>query len=396
MSRMPSLHAGHTSSGLLRWVVVLVTCAGLAAQEAPSPDAVRAAIDRVGSPDYATRTTAARTIRRATAASAVPLLVDAAQSHTDGYVRFRALVLLAGFRDPRLRDIMAGVVGDPNDRLRLVAYRYFEHNPDPAVLPELFKALVREQAEFVRPALVRALAAHGTDPMAREALLAEVGRGPEFVRSAVIEALGDYKADYALPSLITIAGQPGPLQDDVALALGKIGDTRALDTLAMLQRSLPEERQPAVAAAACMLAPVCDAYQTYLVDTLRFAAASADRREVLRNAGAGLAALATAGNMKAATALFDVGIPSKDPGRAALALAVGSVALRNPELMLFVLEKRPDREAAIALLHEGLDMLEEDFDEEMFFAAVRRAYWQSAAGSPTRQTAELLFQKLEF
>ena len=57
---------------------------------------------------------------------AVPALLDAVAGHTDGYVRFRALVLLSGFNDSRTRDVMAGVLTAPNDRLRAVAYTYFE------------------------------------------------------------------------------------------------------------------------------------------------------------------------------------------------------------------------------------------------------------------------------
>jgi hypothetical protein len=41
-------------------------------------------------------------------------------------------------------------------------------------------------------------------------------------------------------------------------------------------------------------------------------------------------------------------------------------------------------------------MLEEDFEEERFFALVRRAYWQAPAGSPERKVAETLIQVLEF
>ena len=48
----------------------------------------------------------------------------------------------------------------PNDRLREVAYGYFEINPRPALAPKLLAALDKEEGEFVRPALVRALAAH--------------------------------------------------------------------------------------------------------------------------------------------------------------------------------------------------------------------------------------------
>jgi len=43
---------------------------------------------------------------------------------------FRALVLLSGFNDPRTRDVMVQMLGDPNDRLRSVAYTWFEHDQD--------------------------------------------------------------------------------------------------------------------------------------------------------------------------------------------------------------------------------------------------------------------------
>ena len=112
-----------------------------------------AAIDQFGNLDFDTRTRAARTARRATPEIAVPALTQAVTKHADGYVRFRALVLLSGFNDPRTREVMARVLPDPNDRLRAVAYTYFEHHPDPAVLPKLIEALSREESEFVRPAL---------------------------------------------------------------------------------------------------------------------------------------------------------------------------------------------------------------------------------------------------
>ena len=69
-------------------------------------------------------------------------------------------MLLTGFNDPRTRDAMRESLSSPNDRLRTVAYSYFEHNPDPSLIPLFLSALDREQAEFVRPALVRTLAAH--------------------------------------------------------------------------------------------------------------------------------------------------------------------------------------------------------------------------------------------
>src|SRR3712207_7277512 len=44
---------------------------------------------------------AARTVRRAPSAQAVPALLQAVREHGDGFIRFRALALLTGFTDPR-------------------------------------------------------------------------------------------------------------------------------------------------------------------------------------------------------------------------------------------------------------------------------------------------------
>jgi hypothetical protein len=94
--------------------------------------------------------------------------------------------------------------------------------------------------------------------------------------------------------------------------------------------------------------------------------------------------------------LFDVAIPADNPARAPLALAVATAAIRNTPLLLTTLERYTDRNGAIAVLGEGFDMLEEDYDEELFFVTVRRAYWQAADGSTARAVAEALVQKLEF
>jgi hypothetical protein len=117
---------------------------------------------------------------------------------------------------------------------------------------------------------------------------------------------------------------------------------------------------------------------------------------LLRAAAGGLAALAVAGNADAASFLIDRGIPTRDPERAAIALALGTVALRNTSLLLSVLEKRSDRAGSIELLREAFDMFEEDFEEERFFALVRRTYWKAPEGSATRRVAESLIQGLEF
>ena len=137
------------------------------------------------------------------------------------------------------------------------------------MIPELLASLDTEDAEFVRPALVRALAALGSDARVSSALVRETGRGEDFCRSAVIEALGDYKAAYAIDVLAAIARQDGPLLDDSALALGKIGDLRALETLATLQRSASPALQPIVAASTCLIGVQCAEQEQYLIDTIK-------------------------------------------------------------------------------------------------------------------------------
>ena len=357
---------------------------------------VKAAIEKLGVLEFPVRTEAARTVRRAGTAIAVPALTSAVISHKDGYVRFKALVLLSGFNDPATRDVMTKMLAEENDRLRAVAYAYFAYNPDPAVLPRLIQALTREESEFVRPALTRAIVAHGSDPRTKDAVLGLLMKGQDFFRSAVIEATGDYKVAYAFTPLTEIAKLNGPLQDDAVIALGKIGDKRALETFATLQRTAPKTAQPAIAAAICLIGVNCSSHQGYLSESLKFGISQIGYQDLVRNSAAGLAALALRGSEEAVTTLIAEGTPTRDPARAAIALAIGTVALRNTPLLLAVLEKQKDPTGALALLGEAFDMLEEDFEEERFFAFVRRTYWQAAADSPKRRTAEALIRKLEF
>jgi HEAT repeat protein len=371
------------------------------AQEPPAPQSVsaaqlQAAIAKLGDLDYATRATASRLIRRTATAQAVPALMQAVSEQSDGYVRYRALVLLTGFNDPRTKDAMHESLASPNDRLRAVGYAFFEHNPETAIAPQFLAALDKEQGEFVRPALVRALAALGADTRVRQALLREVARGEDFFRSAVIEALGDHKAQYAIDALVAIAKLEGPLQDDAALALGKIGDKRALETLSAIQRTAPRPTQPSIAAAICLLDINCESHQGYLVEALKFSDKNAGFQELLRSAAGGLGALAVAGHADAAQALVDIGVPSQDPTRAPVALALATVALRSTPLAITMLEKRTDREKAIALLAEGFDMLEEDLDKERFFTFARRSYWEAPESSPRRALMQTLIGKLDF
>jgi len=368
---------------------------GFVGLEPVTDGGLRAAIDRLGNLDYETRMAAARTIRRTESERAVPALLRAVAAHDDGYVRFRALVLLTGFNDPRTKAAMFDALVSPNDRLRAVAYGFFEHQPDPEVLPDLLAALDREFAEFVRPSLVRALAAHD-DERVRLVLTREAGRGEDFFRSVVIEALGDYKAQYAFEAVRAIAALDGPLQDDAALALGKIGDRRALDVLSGLLRTTPRSRQPAVATAICLLGADCSTHETDVIAAVAFADATPGNQDLLRTSAAGLAALGVAGRITAVEALFHIGIPSRDPTRAPVALAVATVALRNTPLLLSVLTMHPAKGEAMALLAEGFDMLEEDLPKERFFAVVRGRYWRSSRGSTESELMQALITRLDF
>ena len=361
-----------------------------------SPEQIKAAIDKLGDLDYPTRMAAGRTIRRAPTAPAVTALLQAVSDHADGYVRFRALTLLTGYTDPRTEDAMLSAMVSPNDRLREVAYGYFEINPNPALAPKMLAALEKEEGEFVRPALVRALAAIPRDLKIIDVLMRDAMRGVDYFRSTVIEAIGDYKVAMALPRLVEIAKVEGPLQDDAATAIGKIGDKNQLGTLAAMQQSAPKETQPAIAAAICLMGVNCSAHIGYLQKTLAFADTYPGYQDLLRGAAGGLGNIARQGNEEALRILFDVGIPSQDPVRAPVTLAIGLVALRNTPLMLKTLLARPDQDGAIGIVAEAFDMLEEDLEEERFFVAVRKAYWAAPDNSPTRKLCEQLITKLDF
>lgn len=371
--------------------------ATVAAQQAPvAQPSLATAIDQLVSFDFPVRTEAARIVRRTPAAEAVPALATAAREHKDGYVRYRALVLLAGFGDASARSTMRLLLDDPNDRVRAVTYGWFEHDSSRDVLPALIAALDREQSEFVRPALTRALAARHQEPSARQALEPLIMRGEDYFRGSLIDALGDHGAVWARAAIAEVAQLDGPLQDDAILALGKIGDAASLPVLAAIQKSARRETQPSLAAATCLITKDCAAHIDYLTKTLIFAASDEQYQTLLRSAAFALGTLARRGNVQALTALLDAGEPARDPARAAIALAVGHVAVRAPGVLLDTLETRKTFEAASAVLLDAFDMLSEDFEEERFFVEVRKAYWAAPEGSARRRVAQALIGKLEF
>ena len=365
-----------------------------------APEQLPHLIDQLGDFDFAVRMQASRAVRRADPALAGAALREAVRLHGDSYVQFRALVLLYGLDLPDTRDAFAEALESPNDRVRAAAYSYYEIEPDPAIAPRLLAALDTETSEFVRPALVRALAANDDEMAVREQLVRDIDRGETFFRAVVIEALGDHRAEYAVDALLPLAAAPGVLQDDALLALGKIGDRRAAGVIAEVHPLVDETLQPVMSAASCLLGTGCEAQVGYVGDVLRYGAgagtAGDDARQLLRNAASSLAALAVRDNRAALDVLLDVGLDADASARAPIALAVGTVALRRPDVVRAALEEPAAQEASLTLLREAFDMLDEDMAEERFYAYVRRAYWESADGSAARAVAEATLQALEF
>ena len=68
----------------------------------------------------------------------------------------------------------------------------------------------------------------------------------------------------------------------------------------------------------------------------------------------------------------------------------------SSDLLLEMLRSTSTSEAALAVVRDAFDMLEEDFEEERFFAEVRRVFWASPEGSAERRIAQAVLQTLEF
>ncbi len=331
----------------------------------PTREDVDRLIDRLGSFDVDVRTDAARAIRRAPGTVALPALMDAASGHADGFVRRRALVLISGYDDPRVPDQMEVAVTEANEGLRTIAFRYFERHPAPRLTPVLLKALSTEAGEFARPALIRALAAHGRDLKVQRALLQELSRGADATRGTTIEALGDHKATYALKSLAPIAKTEGPFQAQAALAL-------------------------------CQLANDCSARRDELVKELDEPGPYVGFEAAVRDAAFGLSTLAAGGDAAAGRALVAAATDADERLGSVLAEATADVVLRRADSAISFFSGADNTNAAIAVLRRGLAARADDFGEEQLFAQLRAGYFAEAEGSPVRELIQTLINTLEF
>ena len=218
-------------------------------------------------------------------------------------------------------------------------------------------------------------------------------RGQDLFRSAVIEALGDYNAAYALGADSWMSrSSTGRSRTTRCWRLGKIGDKRALEMLAGAAAD-GAARPSAVDRGGDLPAR----HQLRVASEVRRRHADVrDREPGLPGSAAGrrrarLAALAAAGREDAAATLVDARRARRGSGaladragvrhgRAAQHAACAEGSRRRGRI----------RSETALLLRDAFDMLEEDFEEERFFATVRRTLLAGArrarrrARSPTR------------
>ena len=163
-------------------------------------------------------------------------------------------------------------------------------------------------------------------------------QGQAFFRSAVIEALGDYQATYALGR--------SPRSPSSTVRCRTMRRWRSARSATRRRcRCWPAAADRAarvaagIAAAICLLGVNCGSHQPYLAESLRFAIAKIGFQELLR-VGVGARGAGRRRPRGRARELIEQGAPTRDPARAPIALALGTVALRNTPLMLKVLERR--------------------------------------------------------
>src|SRR6185503_18212048 len=122
-----------------------------------------------------------------------------------------------------------------------------------------------------------------------------------------------------------------------------------------------------IRAGQCMAGEQCDATIKAIAESVTAPSVPA---AVLRAGLSGLTAIAASGNQAATAALVILG------GRVGVvrdqaAIGLATVAVTDPDFVIAWLDRasQQPRDAAITLLKDGFDDLEEDFGEEQFFAA---------------------------
>ena len=145
--------------------------------------------------------------------------------------------------------------------------------PSREILPALIAALEREQSEFVRPALTRALAASQADPAVQKALEPLIMRGEDYFRGSLIEALGDYQAAWAREPSPKSPCLPGRYRMTRLWRLRKIEAVSRYPCSPLCRKPRAMRHSRPLAVATCLITKDCAAHLDYLTKTLTFAAA---------------------------------------------------------------------------------------------------------------------------
>jgi hypothetical protein len=262
----------------------------------------------------------------------------------------------------------------------------------PALAPRLIQLVETEQSEFVRPSLLRALAALDADPTVRTALTREVSRGLDIFRGAVIEALGLRRATYARAAIATVAASEGPLRDVAAMALARIGGPEAEAALAPVK-----DKNPGVELVLRVSQSIAAGRTDEGREAVQRTWPSAAALRIADQSAQLLALLAERGDDRATSLLVEAGVAGARDLRDHAAVALGIFALRAPEVLLAWMAAHPEQQGGtLALVKDGFELLEEDVAEEAFYASVRASYWKAADGSPVRASAAALIDGLDF
>ncbi len=212
---------------------------------------------------------------------------ERALGDADATFRLLALDLLSAHPTAPSVPTVAGLLGDTNRDVRLSAARLLGLSRDPrAVLPLLHRIDGQDRVE--RVAVIAALGSIGRNPRldAGPALIRQLEDPNEDVRLAAIDALGRLRAVAAVPSLATIATRRSRdiSSRRATLALGAIGDDRAIDVLVdLLREPAPAEetrealRQAGPAAVKDVAAILPDAPPTSAAAASEILAAIGDR-----------------------------------------------------------------------------------------------------------------------
>ena len=324
---------------------------------------------------------AARALRRVAPAEVVPALIEATRRHADEFVRYRALIVLTSFNDRSTPELMRTLLQDRNDRVRGCIPVVSNETPSRRSVHRSSRRSTRNNRSSCGPLSIRAVAALPSNDAVRRALVAEIGRGFDFFRSAVIDALGDYRATYAVDAITAVALADGPLQDDAVLALGRIGDRRALVTLSTLTNTSGDVAA-ALQAAQCMLGDTCAPRIEWLTTTAR----SQTVRPEAWTSGHRITRAMRGRTRPQERRCWAWRKTGPNASLSEVALAFSGIALRRPNDVLMWLSTAPEgeRSRVIELLRDGFESLEEDFAKEQFFATIRASYWKEAEGSSAR------------